>query len=78
MTVDGGDFALFTSYMDHGSVATNIRTRFIASFFMVADKIVLLFFLLQDDQCIFLPQLITTPNMNETTVNFVQNLKISV
>ena len=45
---------------------------------MVADKIVLLFFFLQDNQCIFLQQLITTLNMNETTVNFVQNLKISV
>ena len=33
LTVDGGDSAHFTSYMDHGSVATKIRTRFIASFF---------------------------------------------
>ena len=78
LTVDGGDFAVFTSYMDHGSVATKIRTRFIASFFMVADKIVLYFFFLQDNQRIFLPQLITTLIMKETTVNFVQNLKLSV
>ena len=30
--------------MDHSSVATKIRTRFIASFFMVADKILFFFF----------------------------------
>ena len=44
LTVDGGVFALFTSYMDHGNVATKIRTRFIASF-MVADKILFIYFI---------------------------------
>ena len=76
LTVDGGDFAVFTSYMDHSSVATKIKTRFLASFFMVADKILVsLLFSLQDNQRIFLPQLITTLIMNETTVNFVQTSK---
>ena len=44
LTVDGGVFALFTSYMDHGNVATKIRTGFIA-FFMVADKILFIYFI---------------------------------
>ena len=79
MTVDGGDFALFTSYMDHGSVATKIRTRFIASFFHGGGQnSINYFFFLQDNQCIFLQQRITTLNMKETTVNFVQDLKMSV
>ena len=81
LTVDGGVFALFMSYMDHGSVATKIRTRFIASFFMVADKIFIyfiFFFFSLRQSAYFLPQLITTLIMNETTVNFVQNLKTSI
>ena len=77
LTVDGGVFALFTSYMDHGNVATKIRTRFIA-FFMVADKILYIYFFSLRQSAYFLPQLITTLIMNETTVDFVQNLKISV
>ena len=67
--------------MDHGSVATKIRTRFIA-FFMVADKILFIYFILfffsLRQSVYYLPQLITTLIMNETTVNFVQNLKILV
>ena len=48
LTVDGGVFALFTSYMDHGSVATKIRTRFIASFLWLQTKydLFILFFFL--------------------------------
>ena len=82
LTVDGGVFALFTFYMDHGSVATKIRTRFIASLFMVADKILFIYFIFfffsLKQSAYFLPQHITTLIMNETTVNFVQNFKISV
>ena len=44
LTVDGGVFALFTSYMDHGSVATKIRTRFIAFFYGCGQNIIYLFY----------------------------------
>ena len=64
-------------HVDHGSVATKIKTRFIAPFFMVADKILLLSSFSSIQPAYFSS---TTYNhfMNETTVNFVQNLKILV
>ena len=69
LTVDGGILSLFASYMVHGSVATKIKTRFIASFYGCEQNII--FFSLRQSAYFFL-QLITTFNMNETTVNFVQ------